>query len=147
MLEFQLLEMVFFIQHDIPSNHWRKTMRKTLFVASLMLALASASAIAKEGSSHYVFLVNDAKDNLVSLTATSPEGVTTEYLGADDVMRGNDNRFISLKSTEKGTAGCVYTIDATFSDGDTLKVENYNVCQIKTFHAGEQRRAARRNKN
>ena len=112
-------------------------------VLSLALALCAVSANAAE-SRQYVFVVNDSPNTLTSLRAIAADGTTTEF--AKDVpMQGNENAYVQFASNTKGKAGCVYTVEATFSRGEPLTVLEYNACKAKSLHLGTALRQGIRN--
>lgn len=115
---------------------------RTTTILSLVLAL-TAAASAHAADNRYVYVINNSLNTLTSLTATDATGNTTEF-NKDVPLRGNETAYIQVASNATGREACLFTIDATFTRGEPLKVVDYNICKSRTLRLGDAIRQGRR---
>lgn len=115
-------------------------MRK-LFLA-LTLALAAFSAQAAENKT-YVYLINNSPNTVTSVTATNDADGTSTTFDLDVPLKGGETAAVQFVSNTPGKAGCVYTVDATFNRGESLKVMDFNACRAGTLRFGSLMRLGR----
>lgn len=118
-------------------------MRKILslaLVAGLTLAAASATA---GNRSQYVYLFNDAPNAVTELRAIAADGTVTELV-RDTPLRAQRDATVQFNNNTPGKDGCLYTIEATFSNGEPLTIVDYNACKLRSLHLGSALRAGKR---
>jgi len=111
-------------------------MRSFLSIVPLVAGLLAAPAARAGDITHYVDLVNTAKDSITSLSV-APAGSNSFHampLAGNALRGGGESTTIAVVA--QGSAGCLQDLRIGFANGRTLIQKNFDVCKYRSYHTG-----------
>lgn len=108
-------------------------MRSVCLIALLLAATNACAA----GATHYLDLVNTAKNSIVSFSV-APIGSNRfrpMQLGDSPLQGGGESTTLAIR--DDGDTGCLRDLRTEFSNGRVLIQRNFDVCKYRSYHTGQ----------
>ncbi len=105
---------------------------RTLSLFALLLAAASAGAAEK---THYLDLINTAKNSIVAFSV-APAGSNRFHplpFGDQPLHGGGESTTLAIRDDN----GCLRDLRTEFSNGRVLIQQNFNICKYRSYHTGQ----------
>lgn len=109
---------------------------RTIMLLALPLAAANAGAA---GTTHYLDLVNTAKNSIVafSVAPAGSDRFRALPFGDRPLHGGGDSTTLAIRDEN----GCLRDLRTEFNNGRVLIQKNFDICKYRSYHTGQYLRA------